>query len=410
MSKPRLLLIGDAAVPTGFARANRNLIEHLRADWAIAILGVNAKGDPHDWPCPIFPAARGGDVFGYGRFGELARKGRPDVVLIHSDPWIVANYLRLAKKIDESAEGWGKDYSRPPIVAWMPIDSPGTSRATAELLNDLTLAVFYSEFALADARRAGFTGPGMSIGLGVDLGIYQAEDQETSRRSVFERDDGKTTMPLGCFLVGNVNRNQARKRFDLSIAYFAKWVKEYGRRDAWLYFHAAVAEDVGWNLHHLADYYGVSDRVILSDLDFPRAGAPENELRYVYSSFDVQISTTTGEGFGLTTAEGMACGVPQIVPDYSALGEWAKDAVHMVPVTATAAHIGKQSNCIGGIVDEQGFIEALDELYLSETLRARIGRAGLVRVSEKQFRWETIGERFAAALQGVTTEEHTAAA
>lgn len=392
--KPRILWAGDACVPTGFARANRNIIEQLLGRFDIAILGVNANGDPHDWPVPVFPARTGGDLLGYGRFGDLVKKGEPDVILIHSDPWIIAQYLRIARKMREAGR------AVPPIVGYMPIDSPGTKRVNAEMLNDLSLGIFYTDFALSDARRAGFTGRGMSIPLGVDLDVYHPEDKAESREAVFTKPDGKaTTIPLDCYLLGNVNRNQWRKRFDLSIAYFAKWVKEFDRRDAYLYFHAAVV-DIGWDLLHLADYYGVSDRVVLSEMT-PRDGTPENEMRYVYSALDLHISTTTGEGWGLSTAESLACGVPNLVPEYSALAEWAKDAVRFVPVTGTVAHVGQESNCIGGVVDELDFVDSLEELYGSRHERDAIGRAGRARMMEPQYRWEAIGERFAAALDSV---------
>src|SRR4030042_4693883 len=110
---------------------------------------------------------------------------------------------------------------------------------------------------------------------------------------------------------------------------------------------------MGYDVRQLMRYYGFTKedkRLILAEPHIGH-GVEEEMLPSVYSSFDVQLTTTQGEGWGLTTMEGMACGVPQIVPDWSALGEWAREAALLVPCS-THAVTPNGVNVVGGAPDK----------------------------------------------------------
>jgi D-inositol-3-phosphate glycosyltransferase len=156
----------------------------------------------------------------------------------------------------------------------------------------------------------------------------------------------------------------------------------------------------------LARYYGVAEYTCLME---PAIfyGNTEAEMRETYNCFDVAISTTQGEGFGLTTLEAMACGVPVIIPDWAALGEWTKDAAWLVQCTSTAMQApggtGAFVNVIGGVPDKDQFIFALQRLYMDKAARAQNAQAALERAQEPRFRWPQIGEEFTHAFQQALT-------
>jgi glycosyltransferase involved in cell wall biosynthesis len=50
-------------------------------------------------------------------------------------------------------------------------------------------------------------------------------------------------------------------------------------------------------------------------------GYPVQVLNLWYNMADVVFSSTLGEGFGLSSIEGMACGVPVVFPDNTSLPE-----------------------------------------------------------------------------------------
>jgi len=173
-------------------------------------------------------------------------------------------------------------------------------------------------------------------------------------------------------------------------------VKTRQVEDAYLWLHVAPTGDQGYDCQQLAAYYGVANRLVLVE---PGAykGASEEFLARTYACFDVGFTTTQGEGWGLTTMEAMACGIPQIVPDWSALGEWTEDTAVKVPCTSIAV-TPNRINAIGGIADREAAIAALDQLYRSPERRRELGEAGRALVSRPCYRWPAIGARFAEAI------------
>lgn len=370
-----LLWIGDAVADTGFARCTHRILETVHRNWDVSVLGLNYRGDPHTYPYDIYPTFIA-DGFGLRRLRDVVGRVRPELIVIQNDPWNVPAYLRALEAF--------------PTVAIMPVDG---KNCRGRGVNGIRLGIFWTKFGLQEARLGGFTGPAGIIPLGVDLDIYRPMDKVEARRNI-----GLPDKFLDAFIVGNVNRNQPRKRLDLSLRYFANWVKTHKVDDAFLFLHVAPTGDTnGIDCEHLASYYGVQNRLIMSDPGVMH-GVAESRLAQLYSAFDIQINTCQGEGWGLTTMEGMACGVPQIVPDWSALSEWTEDAVWKVPCTSTAATFDG-INVIGGIVDEVQFIEALDLLYRDKSLRLSLRDRAFELVAQPQYRWENIGDLFNQAFE-----------
>lgn len=378
----RLLWVGDAACSSGFARCTHEILKIVRHYWDVSVLGINYLGDPHGYPYPIYPAVLGGDVFGVRRLQPVANLVKPHVIVIQNDVWNIPAYLR---NLSTDAK----------LVGVLAVDG---KNCQGKLLNPLDHCVFWTEFGLGEAREGGYTGKATVIPLGVDIDSFEAREQLQARKAI--------GLPEKCwngFIVGNVNRNQGRKRMDLTIQYFAEWVKDYRITDAWLFLQVAPTGDQsGYDVQQLARYYGIADRLILV-APKPYEPITESDVVNVYASFDVQVSTTQGEGFGLTTLEGMACAVPQIVPDWAALGEWANTAAVLVPCSSVAVTPGGP-NAIGGIPDKLAFKRALDSLYKSPDLRITVGRRGYELARRNEFRWDQIGRQYAQVLQAFIPE------
>lgn len=386
----KLLWVGDAGVPSGFARATHNILETLRETWDVTVLGMNYRGDPHGYPYPIYACAPGGDALGVGRLIWMMDLCGPDVVVFQNDPWHIRYYTAQLDKFK-------REYGHVTRIGAIAVDG-GNCQGAA--MGGLDLAIFWTEFGRREAARGGYSGPSDVVPLGVDASFYAPGDKREARR----RRQFPPAMIDKVFVVGNVNRNQPRKRLDLTIQYFAEWVKAFDVRDAYLYLHVAPTGDQGFDCQSLANYYGVGDRLLLVTPEV-FYGNSEEAMLDTYRSFDVQISTTAGEGFGLTTFEGMACGIPQIVPDWSALGELTRGAARLVPCTSMSA--APTINTIGGVPDREEAVSSLHALYTSKDLRAELGRLGRNRACESRFNWRTVGEGFRDAIDRMTTHVPT---
>lgn len=382
-----LLFIGDAACPSGFARATHEILDRLSFHYHVTVLGINYRGDPHEFHYPIYAAGAGGDSFGLKRLVWMCDLVKPDVIIIQNDGWNIQPYIKYLQMKTSNYDGC---YADIPIVAIVAVDG---QNFRGEWLDGVSHAIFWTQFGLDEARTGGYSGPATVIPLGVDAEQFYPGDKKAAR----------VAQGIGSladkFIVGNVNRNQPRKRWDLTLRYFSKWIHKHHVEDAYLYLHVAPTGDQGIEVKQLAQYYGILNKIALME---PPTwyGISEDEMRDTYNCFDVQISTTQGEGFGLTTFEGMACGVPQIVPDWSALGDLCKGAALLVPCTTTNSG-SPYVNVIGGVADEAQFIEELDAVYRDAGLRAHVAQTGLDRAAELRFTWDDIGRQYEKVLGAV---------
>ncbi len=389
--KPKLLFVGDICVDTGFARVTRSILERLRETWDINVIGVNANGDPSQYEFPIWPARNGGDLWGLGQLSKVCNIVQPDIICVLNDPWIIS---RFATEIDRGDI---------PMVAYMPVDARGQGRGYCQALNKLDMAIFYTHFGENTCRLAGYSGPSAVVPHGVDTELYYPRGRRAARAKL---DPVWNSLGENAFIIGNVNRNSPRKRLDLTIQYFAEWLRQRAGapdriENAYLYLHCSPRDTGGCELRETADFYGVGNRLILADPEAvrPDKGIDEALMPLMYSALDVQVSTTAGEGWSLTVHEGMACGVPQIAPQYAALGEWAAGAAWLVPCTSYQLHPG--CNTLGGIPDKQEFIKALDLFYRRPDLREAYAQKALARAKEPRFQWSAVAAQFDQIFRGL---------
>lgn len=390
--KPALLWVGDAVAATGFAAATHNICAALQAKFEIHVLGLNYHGDPTPYQkhWSLYPASAAGDHLGYARIGGLVKQLKPDVIVIQNDPWNFPPYIQ------EIRAALGKDDEAPAIIGYVAVDG---KNCPGQYLAGVDLSLFWTEFGRREALRGGYFGRTGVVPLGVDLAMFSPGDGAKARERIVAKFLALRGLPPDTFIVGCVGRNQWRKRLDLTVRYFANWIKGAGIEDALLWIHSAPTGDDSWALGGLAEYYGVVERVASAVPKSGMHGFPQEIMADVYRSFDCLLTTTLGEGFHLPTFEAMASGVPVIAPDWSALGEFGRDAARLVRCSSEAVHPRQSCTTVGGIMDEEEAITALDDMYADAGMRGDYAARGLRLVAEPRFRWENVGAAFLAQVE-----------
>lgn len=376
----KILVIGDAVAQTGFSRCTHAVADSLHfAGHDILVIGINYYGSGHSYPYRIIPAHdptdHGHDGWGIGRLPAVLLREFPDVVIINQDPWnIRAYFTQLSAAFTELMRSGklSKEEFRKLLnirfVGWLAVD--GENQITAVDLNDrLDHVVVWTDFAKRELEIRGWEGLTSVIPLGVDTSVFYP--REGARSQVFPM------LPKGAFVVGVVGRNQIRKRIDLSIRYFAKWldtVSAEERELCFLYLHVAPTGENAVDIRALISYYDLKGRVLAFE-PTPGQGVTDDEMAQVYSSLDVLLSTTQGEGFGLTTLEAMACGTINVVPAWSGLGDWAKSCSIQIPCTSFAMNApqNQSPHTIGGIPDEDQTVAALIKSYSHKIVFGQFG-------------------------------------
>ena len=101
--------------------------------------------------------------------------------------------------------------------------------------------------------------------------------------------------------------------------------KEFRKQvpDSVLYLHCAM-KDQGWDLPEVCKQLGldIHKDVIFPQNFGPNQGYPREVVNALYNASDVIVSTTLGEGFGLSWIEAMAAKVPVIMPRNTAMTEF----------------------------------------------------------------------------------------
>lgn len=373
----RLLIIGDIDAHTGFARVVETVAAGLKRNgWDIGVLGVQYHGDPSPLQqhYRLYPALLGGDALGIGRIKEVLEREQPDAILAFSDPWIVAEYLRMLPN------------DAPPVIAHCPVDAMHLRQVQVKPLNRLTHFAAYTHFGLNEMRAAGYIGPASVIPLGVERDVFYPVERSVARETADLGND--------LFLVLLLDRNHWRKRLDLAFAGFARFARDVP--EARLVYHGAL-RDLGWDIGHLAEIFGVTDKLVLTGRRFTaRAGVPMSALRTIYSMCDVRLSTSLGEGWGLPTMEAMACGLPCIVPGFAGLGEWAAEAAYVIPcddLDDLDVYAGDY-NTVGYRVKPSRVEEALEYLYHRPSERNSLREDGLRLVANPAYQWQAIIDQF----------------
>ncbi len=404
--RPRVLVVGDAIASTGFARVLHSLIERLQDRYEFHHVGLNYFGDPHDLGWRIYPASAEGDPSGTNRLKGLVRLVRPHLVWALNDVWVLAGYM------DQLREFFGELK----IVMYCPVDAGPIRPSLLEKLRGVDRLVTYTRFgrrevtdALAELRRGD---PGFAFGdvevipHGVDTDRFYplaGDGRDAHHRRVELRREllpGRPDLWDG-FFVFNGNRNQPRKRIDVTLRAFSLFARERPA-DVALYLHMGV-EDLGWNIPELARRYGIEDRVILTSAVNGTPGVPDEMLNRIYNACEVGLNTSLGEGWGLVSFEHAATGAAQVMPRHSACEElWDGAALLIEPaVTLVAERILTE----GKLVAPEAVAAGLGRLYDDRGLLASLSEASYRTATQADYRWENVAERWHRVFQSVLAGE-----
>ncbi len=394
-NKPVILLVGDAVAPTGFARVTQSIISRLKDDYDFHQLGINYSGDPHNESWKIYPAGLNSDPHGVHRIGELVTKIKPDAIILVNDIWIIADYLRVLSTL----------LHKVPTAAYIPIDSEPITEGLIQQLQTLDRIIVYTDFAAKTLQSAADLAaqidsnfnlaPIEVIPHGVDTKLFHplfsldgdiAKGRREVRQQLLPNDKGFEDS----FIVLNANRNQPRKRIDITIEGFAKFAADKPS-NVKLYLHMGIT-DQGWNVNELAKRYNIDNRLIMSHAEAGPPNLTTQQLNQMYNACDVGLNTAEGEGWGLPAFEHAATGAAQIVPAFSGPGSIWKGAAEMLkpsfkiisPVMLTNANL----------IAPETVSLALQRLYDNPQLLRERSIAAYKRATEPQYSWNEVANSF----------------
>lgn len=378
----RVLWISDLVAPTGFSRVSHSILKYKPDDLEFIGLGVNYRGDPHNYPLAIFPASGNNpsDLYGIGRLKEMV-KYHPDLIFILNDAWIVNNYLKEIKEVFKE--------NLPEIVVYMPVDAEGHRNDWYEHFDIVSQLVVYTQFgkSVVSEAKSELADKIMIIPHGVDSEIFYPIEKQEAREKLF----GTVYEQLkDSFIVLNANRNQPRKRIDISANGFSLFALD--KPDTKLYLHCGII-DTSMDLNELSNRYSIQNKLLVTSHTVKGIQRVSDEmLNLIYNSCDVGINTSLGEGWGLTNIEHAATGNVQIVPDHSACREVFEDVGILIPVEYTWTLDNLMT--LGKVVSPSGLADSLNKVYYDRDYKKLLEEKALFKFSQKEYNWENISKQW----------------
>lgn len=383
----KILYCGDLGCQTGFGRVGEHLVPALAKNHEVHALAVNWHGDPCEMQgyCKMYPAmAYGSDPFGQHRIAELVQSIKPDLVFILNDIWVAINLFGAIKSLKETI-----DFK---TIVYTPVDSYGIFKELHEPINEWDTLITYTEFGKEELQKIGYDKPVETVGHGTDFTKFFPLDQAECRKEL--------GVPQDVFIVFNGNRNQPRKRIDLTIKGFVKFAKD--RPDARLWLNMG-RKDLGWDLVPLFkrvardEGYDPTGKLILTSPDFSTHNClPIEKLNKVYNACDIGVNTCIGEGWGLVNTEHAATGVAQLVPDHTSLKEIFCD------IPRIACHGSETDRNYGlerMLPEPESMAHLLGNYYENRQLLKTTGEWCYKRIHEKPFTWPFIEKKMLSIIE-----------
>jgi len=245
-----------------------------------------------------------GDVLNLHHNDFLAGREIPNAILTLYDAWVFND----VPNIDE-LNFW----------SWTPVDHitvPPNVMKWAKRANVKTIAM--SPFGQKQFESLGIDST--YIPHAIDTSVYKPQPAQKQAMGI----------PEDAFLIGMVAANKAngsihRKGFSEALLAFALFRKE--NPNSYLYIHSDPTKVFGgFDLANLMRAVGLpKDSVIFPDPVKHRYGYTPQEMAVFYSTFDVLLHASYGEGFGVPAIEAQACGTRVIGSNWAATPDLLSD-------------------------------------------------------------------------------------
>lgn len=406
--------------------------------YQIQIIGVDFRpGDQNTFPFHICTTR---DEWGILKLDEVIKREKFDIFFIMQDLHVFGlsgrdprhdkpNVVDLMNQVQPDV----------PIITYFPVDrTPVPTRYIDQCLRKCDLNFAKSEFGKKEIEKTVEYYGGDPIKVDViksgvntkEFFCIPSDDRKAIKKKWGWQDR---------FIIINVNRFQPRKNIQATLRaaalfgegykicdncnnYYPKWkdccdlcysenVKEIkdGAPEMLLFLHMNNNEPsmgetkLDWLNHHVmcSGFSDQSGHMVYISNEFGKNKLGPEQVNLMYNMADVYLSTSLGEGVGLTTLEAMATGTKVIVPAHTSLIEYVGKAGHLIPCVAHVA-LPRDMAAQRQIVSVPKIVDALHEEYkewLDNDHSKNIDVGAMKHI--EQFSWDECAKKIDGAIMSV---------
>ena len=398
----RLLVMGHWS-HTGFGIVTEALGSRLVAAGVdVRVIALNHRGEPvkgllagRVWPADTmeqhFRGSSGKAIDGtLWQMLDSDDEWKPDAVLA------IADVSGLLYYIGQSVESW----RTVPVYHYCPIEGDNLTPMWRQLW-DMFQPVAMSDYGQRIiSEHIGRPVPRIYHGVDTET-FYPVSPGKPIRfdgNTFRSKDDCKDKFSLGGRkVILRADRNVVRKNFDALFRAFVPIAEADPLVDLVLHCRPIDPEGIDLWQEILRLPEPLRERVKFTNIHDTFRGLPQAGLAVLYNAADIYMTTTGGEGFGLTIAEAMACGVPIVSTGWAAEIEVIGDGGVIVPPlhdsygnpVVTHSRFGMD----WAVPDPAAFAEPVIRLLNSPRGRRDLGAAGRLHV-QRSFSWDTAAAQF----------------
>jgi len=246
---------------------------------------------------------------------------------------------------------------------------------------------------------------------GFDHKLYYPIPQNIAR--MFYSYDDESFMAL------NLNRNQPRKRWDITLTAWAEFIekhynvnitKKITKTDCKInkYTSRPVKLIVGTSMDAYWNFMDVLENEVkfrdvpweyvkntIVSLNMPQQ-LSDRDINIIYNACDVGITTSDGEGFGLCPFEHLALGKPQICSYVGGMREFLNENISTVIIPNNKIYLDNKNGGIGGfaeLIDPHEVADALWKYFSTPELAEKHGFRGRQHILT-HYRWDKMVDYF----------------
>ena len=371
-----LLVTDNPSLNSGLARVGREIASSLHEVYDFSYLGLHAN-DIGQFPYQIF------FVDGYGE--NFLQQTDADIVLTIGDAFHFSFIPFLQNRKDfiwisyvtiDSINYVGKL----PLEWQLPLFNPDLLLTTSEFGREAVM-----EFLEIEP---------IYLPLGVGDEFYRLPDKE--------REELKKSFGLGdCFVIISVNRNCIRKQFP-TILKAARILSNYQIEDypggIRFMLHTNINDNYGYNLNQLRQNYG------LSNILFTQSQTDDENLNKIYNLGDCFLTTSGGEGFGLTILEAMKCGLPIIAPNYSSMIELVNPKRPAGILINPSMYFTTEECTELAMINPEEVVKSLEQLGMNSEEREKYAKQA--QENAQKYSWNEMKEGIIDIIETIEKKDH----